>query len=655
MPSSNSAQPRHVRVSFLGRGELSRQLPARLSALIPGLSVDDPADWADRGATEDGLAIIASRLDEIVELVPALQQSSSYLYVGLWRGFIYVGPFGGQGRRGCPNCLVTRVANSQFGPDVDRQGQVRRASFGPAAGSYLGVATLALASQLVASEIAAHVAGSEPRTRRGVLVLNARTNAIGFETLLPSSRCVVCKGPTSSTLPRLATSTIEKVSELALRTVSPDSIAEQLDDHYLHAHLGLIKKVQQDLQSPYGTCTLEVALGTSSMEPTIGRSTSYDRSKTVSILEALERYAGWLGGLGRAAVRAPYSAIAEEALDPRTMGLHPEECYELPHYPFKPFDPELPIDWVHGYSFRLRRPVLVPQSAVFYGNRPADQPVFFYETSNGCALGKSMEEAIIHGLLELVERDSYLMTWYRKLALPELSLADVSDPEVRALLRKAELFTHCRFRLFLSTMEHGIPSVWLTALSNDPDRPQVLASAGAHADLAQALKSALFELTGVVLRTRHVYAGSREKALAMLDEPRRVRQMEDHALFNSLPEARPRFAFLLDRGGESVPFMNAYKPILARSNDLRHDLMSLVNRILEAGLDLIAVDQTMDELRSCGLVCARVIVPGLLPMTFGHDYRRVDLPRLRPTTTAVPYPSGVASQWEIGALPHPFP
>ena len=38
-----------------------------------------------------------------------------------------------------------------------------------------------------------------------------------------------------------------------------------------------------------------------------------------------------------------------------------------------------------------------------------------YETSNGCALGGCFEEATAHGLLEVAERDAFLITWYGRM------------------------------------------------------------------------------------------------------------------------------------------------------------------------------------------------------------------------------------------------
>ena len=70
-------------------------------------------------------------------------------------------------------------------------------------------------------------------------------------------------------------------------------------------------------------------------------------------------------------------------------------------FPFTEFDPDRPIDWVWGYSFLQERPILVPELLAYYSLGGRSQG-FVYETSNGCALGGSLEEAILYGIFEVV-------------------------------------------------------------------------------------------------------------------------------------------------------------------------------------------------------------------------------------------------------------
>ena len=48
--------------------------------------------------------------------------------------------------------------------------------------------------------------------------------------------------------------------------------------------------------------------------------------------------------------------------------------------------------------------------------------VGFGADSNGCAAGNTVEEAIVQGFLELVERDAYAIWWYNKVQRPEVDL-----------------------------------------------------------------------------------------------------------------------------------------------------------------------------------------------------------------------------------------
>jgi ribosomal protein S12 methylthiotransferase accessory factor len=82
----------------------------------------------------------------------------------------------------------------------------------------------------------------------------------------------------------------------------------------------------------------------------------------------------------------------------------------------------------------------------------------------------------------------------------------------------------------------------------------------------------------------------------------------------------------------------------------------VVGRLLDLGLDVLAVDQTTPEHRAGGLAAAKVLVPGLLPMTFGHAHRRLaGLPRLLTVPQRLGYADRPLAAGAVRTLPHPFP
>jgi ribosomal protein S12 methylthiotransferase accessory factor len=372
------------------------------------------------------------------------------------------------------------------------------------------------------------------------------------------------------------------------------------------------------------------------------------------VLEGLERYAGMHRGGRLAPLRARYRDIADRALYPPDLGTHPAESYRDKHFRYREFDPDTVVDWMWAYSFRAGEGVLVPERSAFWGPRHDGEVSFAYDTSNGCALGNSVEEAILHGLRELAERDSFLLTWYRKLALPEVDL-DGADRGLDELLRKSRLFTGFDFRSFASTMEYQMPTFWLVAERRQGTGPTVLAGSAAHSDPVQAVVDGMNELVGIVLATRHSYERRRPEALRMFADPGLIRRMQDHATVGALPEARPRFAFLVDGDHDRIPLTQVPGTVEADEPDLRADMHRAVSGVLDAGMDVLVVDHTMPELQRHGLSCVRVLVPGLVPMTFGHANRRTgNLPRLS-DGVRVPYRSQLAPGEEIGCIPHPFP
>ena len=89
--------------------------------------------------------------------------------------------------------------------------------------------------------------------------------------------------------------------------------------------------------------------------------------------------------------------------------------------------------------------------------------------------------------------------------------------------------------------------------------------------------------------------------------------------------------------------------------DLRDDLECLINFYLKGGREIIVVDQTAPEHLPCGLRCVKVLMPGMLPMTFGQQNRRISgFERLHQLPFTLGYQSHPLTDAEINPHPHPF-
>ena len=130
-----------------------------------------------------------------------------------------------------------------------------------------------------------------------------------------------------------------------------------------------------------------------------------------------------------------------------------------------------------------------PASCIFSTGAPARSNA----DSNGCAAGNTLEEAIVQGFLELVERDAYAIWWYNRLQRPEVDLSQFDDSYIRDLQTQlAE--TGRRLWVLDVTSDLGIPSFVAILHWMQNSQENIEFGSGAHFDTRIALLRALTEL-----------------------------------------------------------------------------------------------------------------------------------------------------------------
>lgn len=90
--------------------------------------------------------------------------------------------------------------------------------------------------------------------------------------------------------------------------------------------------------------------------------------------------------------------------------------------------------------------------------------------------------------------------------------------------------------------------------------------------------------------------------------------------------------------------------------DLTDDLKGLLQAFRRLNLDVIVVDQTSPEILRNGLYCVKVLIPGMLPMTFGYHLTRVTgLERVLRVPAELGFAKQPLTPEQLNPHPHPFP
>ncbi|MFD0503166.1 TOMM precursor leader peptide-binding protein [Streptomyces chiangmaiensis] len=332
-----------------------------------------------------------------------------------------------------------------------------------------------------------------------------------------------------------------------------------------------------------------------------GQSQSSAGSERYGILEGLERYAGQFPRAKESTIYASYRELGPDALDPTTMGSYLPEFYTGHTEYYQPYHPDAQTHWVWGYSFGEQRPLLVPEQLVFYLDRRPDRK-FVQESSNGCASGSSVEEALLHGMLELIERDAFLLCWYGGAKLPEIDPATCVDEEVQFVLERVARLGY-RMRLFDMRVDIPVPAVMAVAERLDGGLGRLCFAAGASLDPVEAVRAAIAETASYIPGMDERVEAKLPDLREMVTDYNRVHELTQHALLYGMPEMASTVDFLLD-AAPPRSMDELYGSWLAQrpeTLDLADDARFVMERLRDAGSDVVAVDQTCPEQDGTGI------------------------------------------------------
>ncbi|MGW0647693.1 YcaO-like family protein [Streptomyces umbrinus] len=151
----------------------------------------------------------------------------------------------------------------------------------------------------------------------------------------------------------------------------------------------------------------------------------------------------------------------------------------------------LPMQWTNGTGLTTGRPTPVPTGLISRAPRPTWTPDVMRATSTGLACGNTRDEALLHAMYEVIERDVLFTDETLNGALRRLvDPATVDDPYACTLIdRLRERHT----LLDVATLDNAYGLPVCAAYLWSEDYPAWFAGTGCHADAAIALTRAITE------------------------------------------------------------------------------------------------------------------------------------------------------------------
>ncbi|MFC1824933.1 YcaO-like family protein [Thermodesulfobacteriota bacterium] len=233
----------------------------------------------------------------------------------------------------------------------------------------------------------------------------------------------------------------------------------------------------------------------------------------------------------------------------------------------------LPLKWTWAYNLTKQEEVLIPFNWFFTINE-----------FNGPSAGNCVEEAVLQGICEIVERHVSSMVSRNRLNENGIDLGSVTDPLVSEMIGK---YQRVGVKLFATdfSLNTGIPSVGVLAYdpSTFPEKSEIVWTAGTTPSPEKALSRALTEV-------------------AQLGG-------DFNSSSNYVASGLPKFKELAEAGFIMNPAKEVPISSLAdlSSENIRVEVENCVSALSRAGMEVFLVDVTHAQLQ---IPAFYTIIPG---------------------------------------------
>ncbi|MFD8499935.1 TOMM precursor leader peptide-binding protein [Amycolatopsis sp. NPDC059657] len=633
-----------------------REKSARVEVFALGDSTD--AALVDRALRDGGLCVSSGDADVSVVLCddyldPRLAEIDEahrmtgrpWLLAKPVGAQVWLGPVFQPGESACWHCLANRLWGQRH---AEACVQAALGHEGPAPRPASAVPPLtSAAAHLISLEVTKWLAGYRYPGQRCVWVLDSLDLRGRLHQLQRRPQCPQC-GDRDLMAARATKPVVLRESKKAScgggghRTLTAVQMLEKYR-HLVSPVTGIVREVTRDESSPSfvnayrsGVNVVRSMTGMASLRANLrgengGKGATALDAEVGALCEAVERFSGSYQG-DEFRVFGSLRSFGSHAIHPNDCMLYSEQQYRdraawngehgVMQQVTEPFDENKVLAWTPVWSLSAGKHRLLPTEMLYYGAPDEAGLRSLRADSNGCAAGSSVEDAILQGTLEVIERDAVALWWYNRTPMPGVDLGGFGDPWLEEMTQRYAEIGRELWALDV-TSDVGVPV--MVAISRELGKPSenIMLGFGAHLDPRTALRRAVSEsnqMLAVLCDTDTEF-----------DDPDARRWLRGATVENQ--------PYLLPAGG--IPARKPADFRFSHRADIRDDVLALVRALGERGLETLVLDQTRPDV---GLPVVKVIVPGMrsfwarfapgrlfdVPVTLGRSAEPTDYSGLNP-------------------------
>ncbi len=359
------------------------------------------------------------------------------------------------------------------------------------------------------------------------------------------------------------------------------------------------------------------------------------------LMESVERYSNMVVDESRL-IWSKYVDVAKSAINPKELGLYNDELYDRKDLLCSRFSVNSEIPWIWGHDINSNSPVLIPADFVYY---PAirHMPLVF-DTSNGASAHTSLIQAILNGLFEVIERDSFLSMWLNKVSMPVLCLKKIpfGFSETMSMIDKFGMDV----KLVDLTNDTDVTTIMAVCYNKKPDKyPALIIGSASHVEPEKALQKALFEMEFALIEALE---NPKKKKV---NNPNEISSIYQNSRYYLNPRRRKYWQFMIS--GKVTSQRRIFRKKTFKNN--YEMLLQVVKHLHRMNHRVVWVDLTPSDMKKMGLVVVKVFVTGFQPLYIGNKLR-LNLDRLNSSARSFGLDVKLTrAASELNLAPHPLP
>ncbi|MBI2609904.1 YcaO-like family protein [Candidatus Giovannonibacteria bacterium] len=471
------------------------------------------------------------------------------------------------------------------------------------------------------------------------------------------------KGGIFSIWPKFLLKNLEKYFGSELLVKIPDTLADKsqemlvaIDTLYQLQSMGIIENIKKGRRYP-DEPFIYIYNVNSNKESNIKLGTGVEFNNEVKAIwrataEGVERSL-WSSSdhLLKNSVESNYEDLKGKALNIfKLAGFSEEQKSNLSNLKF---NTQTELRWLEAFSVqgneKMYCPLQLASSNFAYRNQRLSptqnrkEPLLRWCITTGLASGRNMVEAIVKGIMEVIERDAFMITYLNKLSpeVVDLDYVSAQDEEINAIIKN---FQRYRLEPYIVRLPSDFPvHIYLAVILDRTGLgPAFCVGASADFDFKQAIIDSLSEALIVRYSLKRKFKNDiNEKQIGR----------EERLIYWSRPENLNKIEFIFSGEKVKIDLKKRMFELRETQEYFKEKLKILSDELSKKNYEACYVKITTPEIEKLGIFSAKVIISELQPMHLNESIPYFGGKRLK----EIPEKMGYKAALTLNQEPHPFP